>query len=610
MFLVAGCTTATPPLKMGDKTWGDYSFTNKINVKVDEEVALDGYLNEDFWGNSTALEYVSKGEALANKGANYVGFQDATLSMKTYFSEVGLYIGIEVDDPVIYNTGKLGSMWQETNMEIYVSYGDNTTLENASQIWMGPSNNVLFGKRLDDGYYSCTAKNFGVVSRITETGYVSEAVISWQDLGGDEIPAYVRMYPCMIRVKEAPYKDGNQIHIWQNFADELGAGYGDVKSWLKFKTTGYQDSKKAEPFSTYDASAFANYPEEKINEYNGNRSLAFKSYYVKNEGLWVNGVAEHNTHVATGSFGNCTNFEFQIEGKQAYIFISDGKLKGAGFDEEQSMMWTVENPAGAPTNYTSYVIAFIPNSLLLDLGVSQTVLDRGYFQLLGAFKTAGENAIFNESASVAAPDWWRTDVVLVGESGFFTTTGRTVSVNFTTETKKYFGYSAMLNEYGLYIEADAKTDASINTLVGIEYTAKLWSASDAGSNRLYIGRNGGNEPSWRNITAVTCGNRAETGYATRIKYRIFMDYDYLKNLGFTYNFNTLNPKESTVYINLCLDVKTEENLTFEYTDTTGVLQTRTSTDAYGWCIYSWWVGGFDASNINYGRVAVTKNGIA
>ena len=89
-----------------------------------------------------------------------------------------------------------------------------------------------------------------------------------------------------------------------------------------------------------------------------------------------------------------------------------------------------------------------------------------------------------------------------------------------------------------------------------------------------------------------------------------MDYDYLKNLGFTYNFNTVNPKESTVYINLCLDVKTEENLTFEYTDATGVLQTRTSTDAYGWCIYSWWVGGFDASNINYGRVAVTKNGIA
>ena len=620
IFLITGCKKTEPVLPTGELTWGDdYSFTNIPAVKVDNEVTLDANLDEEFWQNTNALTYTSTGEKLA---ASYSreGFEDGTITIKTYFSEVGLYVGVVVDDPTLYNTGKVSAKWRESNIELYVSYKGNKDLAKARQLWIGPDDYSCFGQWLwtnssqtEGSYFTSTARNFGTASKITDTGFVAESVVSWEDLGLTQAPEYVQLYPCWIRVKEVPYKDGNQTYVWHNFAEELGASYGDVKSWLKFKPeTGFQEARFAEDISTYDASAFVNYPEVKIQEYNGGRSLAFKAYYDKANGLWVNGVANHNKHVATGAFANCTNFEVQIEGKQSYIFISDGKLKGAGFDEDTSMMWTVENPQGSPSKYTSYLIMFMPNDVLIDLGVSQSLLDLGYFQLLGAFKTAGEDdAIFNEGSTPVAPDWWRTSVMLVGEDGFFDTKGVTKSVQFVdTTTKKSFTYSAVLNKYGLYIKAEAKTDAPTTTLVGVEYTTNIYTASNPGSNRMYIGSAGGNEPTWKNVSTITCKNPSATGYKNRMIYYIFMDYAELKSMGFTYNFNSENPIESTVYIRLSLDLQYYETLEFRYTKPDGTQAIRTSNANYGWCLFDWWFGGFTATEIPNARFAVTKNGMA
>ncbi len=623
IFLFAGCQKAKPSFNKSNDTWGDYSFTNSLNVKVDSEVTLDGKLDEQFWANSTPLEYTSSGERLANSDVRYEGFEDATLSIKSYFSEQGMYLGVTVDDPVIYNTCNPGMKWAETNLEIYLSPQGNKELKNAKQIWIGPSDLAIFGQYLVDhsdptksGYFTSTAKNFGVSARMTETGFVAEAVISWEDIGCETIPDYVQMYPCFIRVKEKPYIDGSQTHVWLNFGENLGASYGEVKSWLKFKTTGYQDRKQAEPFSTYDASAFENYPAKSIQEYNGDRSLTVKAYYEKGKGLWVNSVAKHNTHVADGSFSACSNFEIQVEGKQVYTYISGGKLWGVGYSEDETMMWTVENPAGSPTNYTSYLIMFIPDDNLLELGVPQSCLDRGWLQVLGAFKTAGETAIFNEGALPAAPDWWRTEVYPVGERGYFTTYGNTASVTFANTTSKSFTYRATLNEYGLYIEAEARTDADGTSLINVEYTDAYWDSSYGNVKSHYYGKNQGNYNDYGLFTTIKVDEKHNLGYDYVVKFAVFQSYTELANMknewGGLIGYDEANPMESSLKIACYFHPKSSglnaDQMQFNYMKGDGTTGARTNDSAYGWGDKAQFTP-VDSVNIVNLRHTVTKNGI-
>lgn len=620
LCLGVACEQATPPtIYEGEKIWGDnYTVTNPPKFYTDDEITMDGVLGESFWATTEEMFVTSLGEDLAKKGELYQGFQDGSLSIKTYFGEQCLYFGIEVKDPVLYKTNDTSSIWKETCLEFYVATPQMQTIEETKQLWLAPDGYSAIGERIADSFRRSTARNIGAVATIdgdglckeNNEGYTLEGVISWEDLGLKEKPEYIRLYPCMVRVKEIPYLAGSQQQCWHNVADAMGSTYGVPKSWLKFKdTVGFEPRPKQQDISTYDPSAFANYPAKTVTEYNGDRSLSYNAYYTKGEGIWVNATANHDTYGNEGSFAECSNFEVQIEGKQAYIYNSSGMIWSVGFDEDKSMMWTVENEANAPTKYTSHLIGFIPEDFMLSQGITQAQLDRGWVQFLGAFKTAGENATFDEGDTPLAPDWWRTPVFPLGEKGFFVTGGETQAVQFTdSATKKAFTYSATLNEYGLYLEADVKTDSTEeNAFLRVEFTTALYTSP---LEQFYGASSLGNGGTYKVVrrTKLTAENKAKEGYSYHIRYYVFLSYEELKNLGVNYGYNKQKPIESSIYINAFFKADTSDIMEFKYKQGDGTIGTRSSGSAYGWGVASEF-SSVDESTVRYLRQKVTKNGI-
>ncbi|MBR3863925.1 MAG: hypothetical protein IKJ19_02265 [Clostridia bacterium] len=631
LSLLAGCVVTVDPnasasdpnYTQTEKTWGEgYEPTSNPRYTVDAEISVDGKLDEEFWASSEAFYFESKGEDIAKKGELYVGFQDGSISIKTYFGEENLYFGVEVKDPVLYKTGDTSKIWQETCLEFYIATPDQALVYDAKQLWLAPDGHAAVGDYVRTnaiaGFMKTSAKNVGAVATIdgdglckqNNVGYTLEGLVSWADLGLTEKPEYIRLYPCMIRVREIPKVAGAQQQCWHNVAEQIGSTYGEAKTWLKFKDqTGYQSRPKQQDISTYDPSAFANYPTKTVNEWKGNRSLSYNGYYVKGEGLWVNAEAHHNTYGSTGSFADCTNFEVQVEGKQSYIYASDGLIWTVGFDEEKSMMWTVKNANGAPTKYSSYLIGFIPDEALLEMGVTQNILDRGWFQFTGAFKTAGEKMTFNEGGEPVAPDWWRTETLPMGESGFFATKGATKSVQFTdTTTKKMFSYSAVLNEYGLYIEAEVKTNSTdANLFLGVEYVGSLYSSP---VTQFYGAQYGiGNPGTYKHVRKISVAseNKAEVGVNYHVYYYVFMSYDALKAEGISYGLNEQNLIESAIYINPVFKAE-DDSMEFTYLKGDGTLATRKSASPYGWALADEY-NAVEASTIGNLRQKVTKNGI-
>ena len=625
LSLLSGCfggngsnNTSEPVYTNGEKTWGEgYTVTNKPRYSVEEEITLDGNLNEELWATSEPFIAQSTAENIAKKGDLYVGFQDGSISIKTYFGEENLYFGIEVEDPVLYKTSDTSSIWRETCLEFYIATPDQTDVYQSRQLWLAPDGHAAAGEYIASSFRRTSAKNIGAKAIINgdglceqnNVGYTLEGLISWGDLGLSEKPEYIRLYPCMIRVREIPKVAGSQQQCWHNIAEELGATYGVTKTWLKFKDgSGYHSRPKQQPISTYDPSAFEGYPVKSIQEYKGNRALSYTGYYKKGEGLWINAEAHHNTYGASGGFGDCSNFEVQVEGKQAYIYASEGMIWSVGFDEEKSMMWTVENASGAPTKYSSYLIGFISEEALLELGVTQAQLDRGWVQFLGAFKTANEKATFNEDSEPVAPDWWRTEVFPMGESGFFATKGATKSVQFTdASTRKMFSYSATLNEYGLYIEAEVKTNSTdANLFLGVEFVGSLY----VGPVTQYFGAQYGigNAGTYKVVRKVTVAdkNKAEVGVNYHVYYYVFMSWAELDAIGVKYGINEENPIESSIYINAIFKAE-DDKMEYKFLRGDGSVGTRTS-GIYGWAVSDEF-NAVEESTIGYLRQKVTKDGI-
>ena len=243
------------------------------------------------------------------------------------------------------------------------------------------------------------------------------------------------------------------------------------------------------------------------------------------------------------------------------------------------------------------------------MGVTQNILDRGWFQFTGAFKTAGENMTFNEGGEPVAPDWWRTETLPMGESGFFATKGATKSVQFTdTTTKKMFSYSAVLNEYGLYIEAEVKTNSTdANLFLGVEYVGSLYSSP---VTQFYGAQYGiGNPGTYKHVRKIDVAseNKAEVGVNYHVYYYVFMSYDALKAEGISYGINETNPIESTIYINPVFKAE-DDSMEFTYLKGDGTLATRKSASPYGWALADEY-NAVEASTIGNLRQKVTKNGI-
>lgn len=299
----------------GDKTLGEGYSPDRVHfVDIDDEVNLDGVLNESFWNNSNALYYESTGDGIyAQKGEAYKGYKDGSVSIKTYFSDYGLYFGAVVRDPVIYKTKATAKKYMESGLEIYVA-AEGSALADAKAVWLQPNGVATFGEYRvyggTSGYWQTTAKGLDIAVKIDGEGlnsennesYTIEAVLSWADLGLEGKPESIRVNPNIIRVREIPYENTQPVYFFEKIGESFGVSYAKPESWLKFTESGYVDrtvsryavTASAEKLSDENGIYASSIPEKSVAEdKNEKRGFSYAAV-LKEDGLYVFGEARHN----------------------------------------------------------------------------------------------------------------------------------------------------------------------------------------------------------------------------------------------------------------------------------------------------------------------------
>ena len=338
------------------------------------------------------------------------------------------------------------------------------------------------------------------------------------------------------------------------------------------------------------------------------RVLTSAMYYEKGVGLWVKIDAKH-TKFTKGWAGTGLDLDITVEGVQMILYygtngpascFSDGA--SGGFDMTKTTFVVTENAAD---DFSTAIVGLIPVQTLLDKGVSQATLDRGYLKVTTAFKSPGEGSFVDENGYTTPADWWYIHrELLVGANGYLTGGTTLKTMNFTdTTTKKAFNFSAKLTEFGLYVHAEVKADAIADGLIALAYYTNYWSPSNGGVCQLYLGRDGGQAPTWKRVTHFTGIDAATYGSANYLVYEALYDWTFLTNLGLM-SLDSTNPLESTIY--LSPSFLSGESMEYNERQGDGSLKANTSAE--------WRFGGsqwtaIDSGTVRYITLHITKNGI-
>ena len=338
------------------------------------------------------------------------------------------------------------------------------------------------------------------------------------------------------------------------------------------------------------------------------RVLTSAMYYEKGVGLWVKIDAKH-TKFTKGWAGTGLDLDITVESVQMILYygtngpascFSDGV--SGGFDMTKTTFVVTENAAD---DFSTAIVGLIPVQTLLDKGVSQATLDRGYLKVTTAFKSPGEGSFVDENGYTTPADWWYIHrELLVGANGYLTGGTTVKTMNFTdTTTKKAFNFSAKLTEFGLYVHAEVKADAIADGLIAFAYYTNYWSPSNGGVMQLYLGRDGGQAPTWKRVTHFTGIDAATYGSANYLVFEALYDWTFLTNLGLM-SLDSTNPLESTIY--LSPSFLSGESMEYNEIQGDGSLKANTSAE--------WRFGGsqwtaIDSGSVRYITLHITKNGI-
>ena len=325
----------------------------------------------------------------------------------------------------------------------------------------------------------------------------------------------------------------------------------------------------------------------------GKYSFTQYAYYEKGVGVWMYGIAVHSTlnwNTAFGPYIGTNMVQFYIHNGGSNL------LAGTTKSFDQVTIWTEQNADG------SYTTSFVGLAKESDIG---TKLTDDIIPITPVFENGGAMQVHVQAG--AGTSWWQMPTELVDANGFFDG-GVSKSVQFTdVNTNKMFSYSAKLNQYGLYLEAEAKSDASANALLMIEYSYAYWSSSDGGTTQIYLGANAGSEPTWKSVRALTATDSAAFGFTTHTYYKAFYDWTFLKNLGIM-SLNQDSLVDSTLYISILFMSDNSAADSMEFTRKNNLNATESVT-TYNWGFHTCWTP-IDSTTVNYIRHHVTKNGIA
>lgn len=191
-----------------------YTFENPIypddikfnETEVDSDISLDGVLDEAFYDDLEGLMFSS------NQNSNQ------TMSLKAYFGEKGLLVGIERVDESIYNDDSI-QVFRNDSVELYINPTNNKTAltkdyvqlrisaSNKTESWIGtPSFDgypwsyyyVPFMSEVHiDGHMIETFED-DIESNRNSNGYTVEVFISWETLGLDDVPETIDLFPAFV----------------------------------------------------------------------------------------------------------------------------------------------------------------------------------------------------------------------------------------------------------------------------------------------------------------------------------------------------------------------------------------------------------------------------
>lgn len=220
----------------------EYGYTNpgETAIDTDEEVTLDGNLDESFWSEKRWFDSYLESRP------------DVTLRVTSHFGEKGVYFAFDVNDPEVYAVPERNTYYNSA-VELYVStaagannlangdaYEADVDASGATSIrkWRRQGVNAYgFSGWPVEMYGKVVTKN-GAVNTAECTGYTVEMYIPWEGLGGEK-QEFLYVNPALIRMSSANPVD--QDRIWYNFGmEERGAAWGSAGTWWVFDENGLE----------------------------------------------------------------------------------------------------------------------------------------------------------------------------------------------------------------------------------------------------------------------------------------------------------------------------------------------------------------------------------
>ncbi len=227
----------------------EYSYVNPDESKADTDagMVIDGVLDETQYQNNQWL-YLHNDE----------GGNNVDIAMTSYFGEKGMYFVYDVTESVPIYVNLDRASYLNSCIEMYFAPSSVTSLKQNSyfEVDMLPTGDMMFKKSNGKGGYVNVATTDDIMAHLGATtkggdvntpecyGYSLELFVPWEymtrlGLDAQEMQnGFVYVDPAHITSYNLLGTDTSVDRYWYFFAQQQGAGFGDVGQYFRFDGSG------------------------------------------------------------------------------------------------------------------------------------------------------------------------------------------------------------------------------------------------------------------------------------------------------------------------------------------------------------------------------------
>lgn len=339
----------------------------------DEEMTLDGYLDEDVWTAVAANETILKSSIS----------DDIYMKTRCYITEKGVYFGVVVyDSSVYYNENRKAS--RNTSAEIYMKGLDGEYLYNLRLVPTGEEGGVekegvvFYYSRAKSTWLNWTmawegaANVQGPMNSGKSVGYTAEAFVPWDTLGATP-SEYIAYLPAFNHVETSSENDSSRIWV----------GTGTL-------------SKESTYYTVNNEGIFP-YAEiaDGIIEYDDTMKVDGKldeGVWSKTESMKYGFTTSGGTEIALDGkyYATQKGAYFGFEVKEPYIFYSDKNVRQIGLNSGMELYFA---PSGTTkTDKNTLQLRITANNVTARYRASKTTKypwDETYFPMVSATTIQG-----------------------------------------------------------------------------------------------------------------------------------------------------------------------------------------------------------------------------